>query len=485
MKRLKAFFLSFILFCCVIIPVSACNNAQEYTKYKIVAVYNESEKTIDATVEVLYINPSDIELNEVMFHLYPRAFREGAKFSPVPKESLYEAYPNGKSYGDLTVLKVIRDGEEKEIKFSGQDEDILLVPGTLLPASATKIEIEFSLKLPTIRHRFGYFDGIVNLGNWYPIACAIVGGQQDTSPYYSNGDPFISDIADYEVQITVPEKYQVATSGRQTEIKKDGQKTVTSKISKARDFALVIGEFEQKTVNHNGIEINYYYKQDTDATFQVQTAIDALDTFSNLFGQYAYDTLSVVKTPFLYGGMEYPGLVYVSDSLNQSLFTDVIVHEIAHQWWYAAVGNDQIREAWLDEALADYSTTIFYEFNPSYNVDSKARLADAQVGYILYCERYKNNGKDDTSMNRSLPQYQNTQEYQFLIYAKGQLMFDLLRKTIGDEAFFFALKSYYKKYKFSRATGDDLIGELEFASKTHLKGYFESWLDGKAKMFAS
>ena len=53
-----------------------------------------------------------------------------------------------------------------------------------------------------------------------------------------------------------------------------------------------------------------------------------------------------MKTPFIYGGMEYPNIVFISDSIDdESEYLKVIVHEIAHQWWYGIVGNNEIKEA--------------------------------------------------------------------------------------------------------------------------------------------
>ncbi|MCL2675098.1 MAG: M1 family metallopeptidase [Firmicutes bacterium] len=487
-KKIKAVALSILVFslCFAAFPLVGCNSQLDAkSKYAITATYYENEKRIDATMIVEYVNSAAIELDSVMFHLYPRAFREGARFPAVSPSQLYDAYPLGMSYGDISILKVVRDGEEQDITIVGEDEDILRVDGAIKPHASATIEIDFLLRLPTVRHRFGLFDGIVNLGNWYPIACIVREGKYDATPYYSNGDPFNSDIADYDVSISVPEKFKVATSGRQTESKSNGTKTVRAKIENARDLAAVIGQFNVISKTHNGVLLNYYYRSDMDPPYQLGTAADALDTYSEMFGAYIYDSLSVVKTPFLHGGMEYPALIYISDELNQSLFTEVIAHETAHQWWYAAVGSDQIREAWLDEGLTEYTTTLFYEFNPSYGVTRNERLADAMSAYILFCERYKNNGKDDTSMNRSVAQFSTALEYSFLTYVKGELMIDTLRESIGDKAFFEGLKIYYRENKLGRAACDDFIGAFEAASRTNLKGFFNSWLTGKVKMFAA
>ena len=75
----------------------------------------------------------------------------------------------------------------------------------------------------------------------------------------------------------------------------------------------------------------------------------------------------MVQTDFSEGGMEYGALVYISlDVTDQLQYQGVIVHEIAHQWWYGLVGNNQILTAWIDEGLAEYCTAVFFETHPQY-----------------------------------------------------------------------------------------------------------------------
>jgi aminopeptidase N len=65
--------------------------------------------------------------------------------------------------------------------------------------------------------------------------------------------------------------------------------------------------------------------------------------------------------------MEYPALVMISDNIGEHIsYEEVIVHEVAHQWWYSLVGNDQINYGFLDEGLTEYSTILFFENNPEY-----------------------------------------------------------------------------------------------------------------------
>lgn len=488
-KRIKIFAVILSILCAVGC-LSACSSKSkegERSKYTINAVYNAESKTVSAEMTVDYYNASEAILDEVCFHLYPASFREGARFSPVPSDAVSSAYPSGISFGGITVSGLTLNGESREINIGGQDDDILVVnlpeDKKLYPSERVSIGMNFTLKLPEVRHRFGYIGDTVNLGNWYPIACVYENGNFVTDPYYASGDPFYSDCSDYSVSITVPDGYSVACSGAGgMATDESGRKVYTSEIKSARDYAAVIGKFKMLGTAVNGVDVNYYYTDDVQPEVSMTAAADAIKTFSELFGEYPYKSYSVVQTAFLHGGMEYPALSMISDAVTGELYTEVIVHETAHQWWYGVVGNNEVAHAWMDEGLTEFSTSVFYQKNPSYNVDYDKRIADALGAYILYYDTFKYINKD-TSMTRKVCDYADSFEYTYMTYVKGELMFESLRTTLGDEKFFAGLKNYYETYKFQNAAPDDMIGCFEKASNRELKSFFSGWLDGKVGLY--
>lgn len=487
-KKLTAILLSGAL--CVS-GLAACSptNGDARTEYTIDATLT-SDHVLTATVTCDYVNNTDVPLDELWFHLYPNAYRDGAKVSPIPSSRIAEAYPDGRSYSKLEVTGVAVNGVETGVVIAGNDEDILTVAlgRRLDPTERVSIKIDYTVKLPKVRHRFGYTNKTVNLGNFYPIACMYRDGAFVADPYYSTGDPFFSDVADYTVNLTVPESYVGAFTGTvKGESAADGNKTYTVSADNVRDFAAVFGEFEKMSGTAGSTIVNYYYYSDPAPENALNTAVAAVNTFSGMFGNYAYPEYSVVQTAFLNGGMEYPCLSMISDAVGTGdTYKDVIVHETAHQWWYAAVGNDEVKHAWLDEGLTEYSTMMFYEKNTEgYKYTFNGKRADALTAYTLYCETYKDNGRGDTSMTRSVNEYANETEYSYMTYVKGALMLDDVRNSIGSAAFETALKNYYKDHKFGIARPQDLIGAMEKASHRSLSGLFTAWLDGNVKLYVT
>ncbi len=469
----------FLIICVValsVLPLVGCNKADfdDLTSYTISASLDDSTRTVSAEMQVDYYNNTEYELNELCFHLYGNAYREGGK-SPISQTDISSAYPNGLNYGSMTVSDVKADGESAQFDIDENDVLTVTVP-RLMPTRRITVTMNFELKLAEIRHRLGYYSGKYNLGNWYPVICAFRDGEWVKHPYYSNGDPFDSEVANYSISFTYPESLTAASTAGEGENGK-----LEASIKGVRDFAIVIGDFKKKSVTIDGTTVTWYSEGSDDYT---QVAKDALNTYNDLFGKYPYPSLSVVKTAFLNGGMEYPGIVYVSDALNDDMIKEVVAHEIAHQWWYGVVGNDQVNFAWMDEGLTEYTTTVFYEKNPSYGVEKDARIADSLTTYMIYCELYKDNGKGLTVMDKCVGDYPTSLEYTYMTYVKGQLMFDAIRTLIGDKAFFAGLKTYYEDNKYKVATKADLIGAFEKHTDYKLTSYVESWVDGSALMYA-
>lgn len=481
MKKL----ISIVLVLCAAAIIStafpACaKESPKSSRYDITAVYDAENRRVTGTVDFTYLNSTENEIGDLKFNLYGNAFREGAKFSPVSTSYTTQAYYAGVNYGGMAVSEV---SNCSGWNVGGEDENILTV--TLLtpvyPEENVKITINYTLDLAKINHRTGVTENTVNLGNFYPVLCAYSKDGFVECPYYSCGDPFLSECADYTVNLDLPAGYVAATSGRKISESSaaDRVKSVYS-LENARDFAVVCSDkFKTVTQDVEGVQVSYYYYADTSPQVSLSAACDSFKYFSDSFGNYVYPTLSVVQTGFCYGGMEYPALTMVSDKLNSETNVYTIVHENAHQWWYAMVGSDQLNCAWQDEGLAEYSSLMFFENHPTYGFTKTGLLGSATKSYRAYYSVYKQIfGDANTTMNRSLKDFESDYEYANIAYNKGLIMFDMLRQSIGEEKFLSGLKNYFAENLYSIASCDDLFGCF-IKGGNDLEGFFDSFVEGK------
>ena len=462
------------------LTLSACGKKKADTnEYDIVASYDAETGTLTGTVGFTYYNNTNNEIGDLKFNLYGNAFREGSLFKPVSQSYTDSAYYDGESYGSMTVESVENCAGWN---VGGEDENILTV--TLLtpvyPEEKANITISYTLTLAHVNHRTGITENTVNLGNFYPVLCAYSSEGFVECPYYSCGDPFLSECANYRVNLDLPPEYVAATSGKAgKESTVAGRKKCTYTLDNARDFAIVLSDkfsVESRTVGDT--EIKYYYYSDSSPKVSIAAAAESVEYFNSTFGKYVYPTLSVVQTGFCYGGMEYPALTMISDKQDSNGNIYTIVHENAHQWWYAMVGSDALNCAWQDEGLAEYSSLMFFENYPTYSFTRTGIVGSATKAYRAYFSVYNQIfGEADTSMNRHLSEYESDYEYANIAYNKGIVLFDMLRQSIGDEKFTSALKEYFDSNIFKIASCDDLYAS--FLKYGDLEGFFTSFVEGK------
>ncbi len=472
----------FVLFLSIPFFFVGCQKAEKKLNcYEIFAQYDEQEKTLTCQQSVEYFNNSQTALESVSFFVYANAFSEGQK--PVSTAYKDRAYPDGESFGGIKFLSIEVEGESATREMKTPSILSVELEEEIFPDESVQIDLNYTISLANINHRLGVGEKAVNFGNFCPIACVYQNGEGFVENQFSaNGDPFFSDISNFEVEFVCDKDFVVASTGDvlSSSVENDKQ-NLKIRANKVRDFAIVISkDFQKISKQVGGVEVNYFFYDDQEAEKHLQTSVDALTTFQTLIANYPYKQLSVVQTNFCFGGMEYPNLVMISDDLSDSQTVDyVIVHEIAHQWWYGMVGSNQFLEAWVDEGLTEFSCALFYERNQSYALEYEAIMENAKNTYKKFVEIYsKINGNVDESMNRALTQFATEPEYVNCTYTKGMLLFDSLRHTMSNKKFLRCLKDYFAKFCFNNATASGLIESFSASAHVNLQSFFRAWLEG-------
>lgn len=451
--------------------------------YKQTLYFNEKEYTLEGKQTVGFYNYTNNILQNVCLHLYPNAFREGAKATVVSLANYQKAYPNGKSYGNIKIESVNAKEEYLTYTICGDDENILQVDfgKELYPDELFEFEIGFSVKLANINHRLGYGNNTINICNYYPILCVYENDNFVQDLYNANGDPFYSKVANYNVSITYSKNLTLASTGVQKNIMDGENKITTITAENVRDFAMVMSsKYETIYEDYNNIELCYYYYDDATPK-QTITAIKELLDLNEKYGEYPYKTLSVAESNFVHGGMEYPNLVLISDDLaDYETYINVVVHELCHQWWYGVVGNNQYTYGFLDEGLTDYNTAKFYEAYPKYGLKCEKIFTNATNGYVTFTKVYKDVIPNfSTNMIRRLDEFETENEYVYLTYVKGMLMFASLEELIGPKKIDKCISAYYDNFKFKEVTPQDLVNIFSKTSGKNLQSFFNSWFNGE------
>lgn len=459
------------------LPFAACAPQEERSSYTIQAEYFPEERLLEATMTAEIVNTSDTAWETLKFQLWPNAYREGAKYAPVSSLYAPAAYYDGASYGGIAVSSV--EGAQS-FRVAGEDENILEaeLSDALYPDERVTLTFAFTVSLAKINHRLGAGEHAVNLANFYPVLCHWENGFCE-HVYSSNGDPFVSVCADYDVTLTVPESYVVAHTGTCDRTLQDGKAAHHVSAENVRDVAFVLSEeFRLAETSVGEIPVSYYYLNDGNAEETLACAAESLTYYGETFGAYAYGSYTVVQTDFPYGGMEYPMLSMIAADLREEEVPVVVAHETAHQWWYASVGSDQYGNAWQDEGLAEFSAALFLDAHPAYGASYEDCVTASEQSYRAYFSvNSQLTGEQNTAMQRPLTEFSGEYEYRNIAYDKGVILFDRLRDTLGDQKFFAALRAYVKENGGKIASPAELVSCFA-ARGAHAEGIFDSFLQG-------
>lgn len=245
--------------------------------------------------------------------------------------------------------------------------------------------------------------------------------------------------------------------------------------------SIVIGEYEQIEDHCHELPVDYYvYKEQHEAGQRLfANTPQMIEFFSRVFG-YAYPYpkyAQVLVSDFLFGAMENTSATTMTDrcllderarlDLN---YDDIVAHELAHHWWGDLVTCRHWSQIWLNESFATYSEYLWREHTVGRD---EARIALFQ-DFLTYLR------EDTTSHRRPIVHHGYDYSEELMdrhAYEKGACVLDMLRFTLGDDAFFRALAHYLNKHRFGVAETSDFKTAIEEATGRNLWWFFEQWLD--------
>ncbi len=243
-----------------------------------------------------------------------------------------------------------------------------------------------------------------------------------------------------------------------------------------RDFNAVLGEnlvVESREVEGTTVNSVFDVEHQAGGERALDYASDALALFNAQIGPYPFAELDVVETPTLAGGIEYPGLVVINSSYYQNGGTRmewVVVHEVLHQWWYALVGNDQVDEPWLDEALTQYCTLLYFEVKYGDDVAERLRETTFEEPYA----RLQEAGRD-RPVGLPVAAY-NSSDYGAVVYQKGPLYFHALREAVGEDTFWEILQTYFERNRHGIARPEDWLAAVETVAGDEYRDLYDAWI---------
>ncbi|MBY9015752.1 MAG: M1 family metallopeptidase [Candidatus Lokiarchaeota archaeon] len=452
-----------------------------FSRYNLSVIMDEASSSVKGNLTVNFYNDDSVNYTRIPFHIYLSGMD-------------YDTRPGLIEIVNVTDLDNPNIAIPFEV-YSNQQIMWVNLTANLEPQKRAEFIIQFNATLPDGGIDRANSHGsdadqsrIYKFASFYPIPC--VYDSEDgwnTDSYLTTGDPFYFDMAYYNFFIDAPNGMIIAATGNLEEKLENGA-TIWyhfNPIYPVREVTFSASQyFQVQSKISNGVNVSTYFLLNDDYLWKnsaLNHAEDALNLFNNTFGTYPYPTLNVVEEYTIFGGMEYPNQVYISESIDswgypldveRRLLEKIIAHEICHQWWYNLVGNDEIDVGFLDEGLTCWSTDYYGEYyHGDWEYFQYTRYIDEVRVY------YANNGFS-SKINQTVYECIATDtDFNYIAYHKAPLVFEKLRQTIGLTAFLEGLKLYFERHQFEIVILSDIQLAFEDVVGQSLDWFFFPWFD--------
>lgn len=290
-----------------------------------------------------------------------------------------------------------------------------------------------------------------------------------------------SDKATSEFLVTAPAKYQVVANGLlQEELDLgDGRRMTHWKQSVPIASWLNNIGVAQFSSRHfgtaGGVPLEtWVFPQDRDngiLTFEEPTR-QAIEFFTSHIGPYPYEKLADVQVAGMDGAMEHASAIFFGErSVTNRPAFDLVAHEIAHQWFGDSVTQKDWDEAWLSEGFATYFASLATEF-----YEGRDTFLGAMRRSRTSILRMEKRTPGMAVIHDNLPEIQNGRAPASIVYQKGGWALHMLRGIIGTENFWAGIREYYRRFRDSNASTEDLRSVMQETAGADLGWFFEQWL---------
>jgi hypothetical protein len=415
---------------------SAVTTADVTQEYEITATLDVAGRHLDASMELRLTNEAPHAIDHVNLAAVPRAL------------------------GFFTLGEAVTvDGEPVDVEWTTSIN--LRVPvGVMAPGGTVTIGIPFTVDVgrapDAFTARLSAENGVLSFGQWFPIL-------SPEHEVYGLGDPQITyTAAAIRLELTTTQAWPrdaVACPGLVSAPDSTGTSWVCESTD-VRDFSFVVNPRFRLTSRSVGDTRIRVYTETVAGGVTADLAAQGLIGLEEAFGAYPWADLVLAEVGSGGGfSMEYPRMIHLTRDKVADPY--VVYHEVAHQWFYAQLGNDQQAEPWLDEAFADFSARLLMGIGEN---ACSTRPVDSPV---FAWEAGPTTGGDWTSCDG----------YFHAVFYQGTEFLNAVRTAMGEDGFFDAMRAWVAQHRHGFTTGRGLLLHLLRAADTDLLPIYRRYLD--------
>ena len=240
-------------------------------------------------------------------------------------------------------------------------------------------------------------------------------------------------------------------------------------------YGFAVGKFNDFQEQYDGTALHYYsHNHDSAQLAQIfHNTGDMLAFFEEKSGVSYFQN---IYSQILIGNhyQEMSGLAVLKNTygelvLADSTETNLIGHELAHQWWGNQITCEDWGHFWLNEGFATFMSAAYNE----HCFGNKKYQADIDSYYGVY-KKIKDKGGDKSLVFNNW--LNPSRDDRNLVYFKGAYVLHLLKIELGDRVFWKAIKFYSQQYFGQSVTTQQFQEAMEIASQKDLQAFFDEWI---------
>ena len=481
---------------------------QNTASYSIKATVDVKNKMLHGSERIAYFNNSPDTLKTLVIRLYQDFFKKGANRTSlvdVDARDLTDGVEIGRMLVDNKQLSA--DAAQKQVRRKGTLMYVQL-DDKVLPHSKADIQIDWNFHIP--EHtlvRMGTIDSTtLFLGQWYPQVAVYddVNGWDIHS--YNGLAEFYNEVADFDVEITVPQGFMVWATGEPVNIQEVIQAPYYAKYQQAATSDEVVHLITQQDLQQGNVTTNrhtwkYKASQVSDFAFGISdhycwdvtsVEVDKLTKRRTVVG-VAYNAASPhfdkvvdvarktvrslseempgIPFPFPYMtvfngdfGVEYPMITNVGADPSYEMTVYANSHEIAHTYFPFYVCTNETKNGWMDEGL-----TVFL---PEKVQTQMATLDEGKRNTAAFSSYA---GLEDEPAVITSTHYLDRRIYFYLNYAKTEVALRMLQTELGDDLFKTCLTGFMERWKYKHPTPYDFFNTFNALSGQNLNWFWNVW----------
>ena len=499
---------------------------QQDVHYSISVSYTPQKFEIAGQETLAYWNLSPDTLSELYFHLYLNAYRPGshmARYDAGNEDWRVENLPAKRRGSQRIEGATIMKGDSLRVV---TDDTIarLALPEALAPGESVIVCLRFRSVIPDVPDRMGRSGKGIFAAQWYPKVCVYDRFGWHTEQHL--GSEFYGDFGAYDVRISLPGNFLVAHTGTLVNPEAVLPDSILARLALPGDSAIVVWdrsrlkmpadsaarralELPRTWVIHadsvhdfawacdekwiwrrarwEGTEVHTFHRSSDAKRWNDMAREGArmLEILTRRFGPYPYPRFSFVEEPIGAGGVEFPNIVWITPRRGTGTarrLEYLFAHEMAHNWFYGMVGNNETAQAFLDEGLTSYAESVLMEslYGRQGNLTTPRRPGwlnpqddSRRAAWRSYLE-FQSRGIEEPVVTHS-DRFKNPAAYYPSVYHKTNVGLWTLRAIAGEARFDDALREYFKTWRFRHPYAEDFFASMNHSLGASYDWFFDGW----------